>query len=78
MSGTGLECRSLTNRTAPFHAPRNARKARAAPILLVTSKTAQKEGAVWVLYAILLFGAPEFFCPGRGGVSVPKNQTVVN
>ena len=41
--------------------PHKTRTARAPQILLVSQKTAQKEGAVRVWYAILLICAPEFF-----------------
>ena len=41
--------------------PHKTRTARAPQILLGSQKTAQKEGAVRVWYAILLICAPEFF-----------------
>ena len=51
--------------------PHKTRTARAPQILLVSQKTAQKEGAVRVWYSILLICAPEFF--HSMGVTSTKN-----
>ena len=58
-----------------FLCPHKTRTARAALYLTVQQRTAQKEGAVQVWYAVLLLGAPEFFYSrGAGGCPTRTSQ----
>ena len=56
--------------------PHKTRTARAPQILLVSQKTAQKEGAVRVRYAILLLGAPEFFYSRAAGGCLARTSQI--